>query len=217
MLSLNDKTRSIHGECIFDKENHKYFNHENIEVPAISNLLKHFGILDDRFYKPGSAQKGTYIHAAIELYLNGTLENYSIDPIALPYLEQFKKWKELSNFEPKYTETHLIHNLGFGVTPDWIGTMNNKLILVEGKTGGVSKWIKLQIAAQKMAIEEVLKEKIDQCYYLQLKPDGFVFRDIPSQESNENASEVEALVKAFWVQKKYGVKVGGHYDSTVEH
>lgn len=105
----------------FDEEKHKYFWNEK-EVPGVSAMLQKVGLSKD--YKgidPFYAARGTALHLCIKLYLEGTLDEESIDPIVQPYFQGFlaywakHKHKPVNIEEPMYSE-----DWGFAGTPDLV-------------------------------------------------------------------------------------------------
>jgi hypothetical protein len=76
----------------FQEKDHRYF-WDGIEVPSVSQVMKTLGISKDwgatpQYYR----DRGIAVAKAIELFLKGTLDESSLDPVIVPYLEQFKSW-----------------------------------------------------------------------------------------------------------------------------
>lgn len=102
-----------------DEEKHKYFWNGK-EVPGVSAILKKVGLCRDYSkIDPFYAMRGKAMHKCIELYLKGTLDETSIDPILAPYFSGFlaywskHKHKVVKIEEPLYSE-----EWKFAGTPD---------------------------------------------------------------------------------------------------
>lgn len=82
----------------FDAEAHKYF-HDGKEVPSVSAILretKRQPSYDG--FNPFFAQKGSYVHRAIELEVAGKLDEATVDDRVKPYLVAWRKFRE--DFKP---------------------------------------------------------------------------------------------------------------------
>lgn len=74
----------------FDKEAHKY-SWNGIEVPGVSEIIRATGQSKDWSEVPGFyRERGEAVHLAIRYYLEGSLDEESLDPVIRPYFDQFK-------------------------------------------------------------------------------------------------------------------------------
>jgi hypothetical protein len=76
----------------FNSEKHQYFWNGK-RVPGVSEILKTVGLGRsyegvDTFYR----DRGIATHKAIQLYLKGTLDEDSLDPVVVPYFKQACSW-----------------------------------------------------------------------------------------------------------------------------
>lgn len=76
----------------FDEASHTY-TVDGVVRPGITDILKKSGISKDydgvdTFYR----DRGTAVHLAVKFFLKGTLDESTLDPICVPYLEGFKAW-----------------------------------------------------------------------------------------------------------------------------
>ena len=121
-----------------------------------------------------AAETGTLCHALIEAEiwarlkqsilkvaneiegLKKTLTTEQID-MARQGLENFKKWADMSRFQPLYTEPHLVsEKYQYGATPDLIATIGEEVVLFDWKTsGGTYEDMLVQLSAYKAIWEEV--------------------------------------------------------------
>ena len=109
-------------------------------------------------------------HRAIELYLNNTLKEESVDPRIRPYLESAKKAIKDLNIKPLLIEPHLNHpSLLFAGTPDLLTT---KKILIDWKTGSHMPQTIFQAGGYISLLEEN-KYKVKQVYEIVLGEKGY--------------------------------------------
>ena len=76
----------------FNEAEHVY-TVDGIVRPGITDILKKTGISKDYdgvdpFYR----DRGIAVHLAIKFFLKGTLDESTLDPVCVPYLEGFKSW-----------------------------------------------------------------------------------------------------------------------------
>ena len=93
----------------FDEATHTYW-HGDKEVPGVTSILKAIGLSKDysnvdTFYR----DRGVAVALAIELFLKGTLDEKTIDPVILPYWEGFKRYWDKHAEKPVFIEEHLGH------------------------------------------------------------------------------------------------------------
>lgn len=114
----------------FDAEKHKYF-HDNEEVPSVSTILRETG--KQRSYdgfNPFYAQKGSYVHRAIELEVAGKLDASTIDERVLPYLVGFRTFCEA--YKPVI---HATEKIVYHPTHGYAGTYDLLITLPEHEEG----------------------------------------------------------------------------------
>jgi hypothetical protein len=88
---------TVKSGLTFDAEKHRYFWNGK-RVPGVSEIIKTVGLgrnyeSVDTFYR----DRGVAVHRAIQLYLNGTLDEESLDPVIVPYFKQAKLWLDERN------------------------------------------------------------------------------------------------------------------------
>lgn len=109
---------------------------------------------DYRDVSKRAATAGTIAHYMIECDLRGTLPDlaqYPADLVALATqaFTNYLEWKALMNFQVISLEEHLVcKEYRYGLTPDCICTINNKISLFDWKTSsGLYPEMLLQLAA----------------------------------------------------------------------
>jgi|SRR6267142_4393602 len=143
----------------FDSEKHIYRWNEK-EVPSVSAILRETGQSKDWSAVPDFYRdRGSAVHKAIELWIKGELDETSLDPVIVPYFEQFKAWtlKEsvaglLLAESPFYSET-----LKYAGTIDLIA---NHVIWDIKCSKKLDKASEFQYSAQGSAYRTLVKENM---------------------------------------------------------
>ncbi len=194
------------SELSFIEGTHQYFLADGgviqAELPALTNILKAVGVIDDRWYKPEHAERGKAIHRALEvidLYETGLgkpLDWATVEPEFLGWIEAYQKFKENYNptflwhdiEEPTYNKQFL-----YACTPDRVfGTT-----LMDIKTGAPAPWHQLQLTGCAAALQSQDIE-IEYLYGLYLKPTGG-YKVIAYEPDMDT---FEAILKVYqWGQK----------------
>ena len=121
---------------------------------SCTGIIKAVGWEDDRFYTPGSADRGTRVHAATAAWDQGQ-EGPELSDEELGYLLAWKKFVGEWCFCPRLIESPIYHKtLLYGVTADREGLiLKGRPAIVEIKSGAMKWWTKYQAAMQDMAIQ----------------------------------------------------------------
>lgn len=125
----------------FDEENHIYRVSNRI-VPSVTQTLQSVGLSPDfRMVRPEvlehKRQLGQAIHACAEYMLEGDLDESSIDPQFVPYLDALRLFLKDTGFEVKSVEqaTHAaIHGMPYGMRSDMTGVMRKEPWMIDLKT-----------------------------------------------------------------------------------
>ena len=97
------------GAITFDAETHTYHAGDE-EIPGVSAILRDTGRQSSfAGMNPFYAQKGTYVHRAIELDCDGKLDETTVDEEVLPYLTAWRKFRADTDFEVAATEQIVFH------------------------------------------------------------------------------------------------------------
>lgn len=133
------------GNFSFDEDLHAYLLDGN-PLPSVTEILKAEGFIDTRFYDDWSRERGSYVHLATQLDDLNILDEEKLDPVILPYLEAWRKFKKESGFiiqeieKPMCNTTHK-----YAGTPDRLGKFKNDKrttrCAVELHPDGKYKWI----------------------------------------------------------------------------
>lgn len=162
----------------FNEDKHEYVVDGKL-FPSVTTVLKianEFGKIDKQTLTK-AAKFGTAVHKMTELYDLGVLNMETVAVVLTPYLEGWKKFLADTNFKPVEIECRIASKLGYAGTFDRLGYLDDKLTLIDIKTGTtVQRSTALQTAAYAHAYEEIHKKKIQQRIALQLKPCSYVIK-----------------------------------------
>jgi hypothetical protein len=158
----------------FNEERHEY-RVNGLIVPSVTQALSAVG-LPDLSRVPADllewkAELGKAVHKATELDDLGTLDEDNLDPVIVPYLEAYRKFKRESGFAPMLIEEQVYHPVyGYAGTYDRIGPMGKyDLVLIDFKSGLIDpKCVGPQTASYKECKSNL---KIEARYALKLNKD----------------------------------------------
>lgn len=102
---------------------------------------------------------GTAVHETVRLYLKGTLNLATLDPVLVKYLEQFKKWQKDTNFKVMGCSKRLVSKkYNFTGELDLWGEDMGILTIPDIKTTAtISKTVGVQLAGYEILLREYLK------------------------------------------------------------
>jgi len=136
----------------FREATHEYFIGGN-PVPSVTGVLKEAGLIDDSFFTPAAAERGTFVHQACALWDKGELDTCALDPVLVPYLEAWQKFRKESGVTPTIIEEpfySLEH--GFAGTIDRAWMDGKHFIVCDIKSGPLPDWLPLQLAGYSILI-----------------------------------------------------------------
>jgi hypothetical protein len=154
----------LSGNLTLDRLRHEYRQDGRL-VPSVTQILKSVGLIDGRWFDEASASRGSVVHKCCELWDIGSLNESTVDPGALGYLDAWREFCEKMKFKPRTVEVPRYHPLGYAGTED----CENEEFDIDRKTGAVQKWTALQLVAyQHFHPRPHTRRRIA----VQLKPDG---------------------------------------------
>jgi hypothetical protein len=104
---------------------------------SVTEILKEAGIAVFFGDNTEAKERGTNVHLACDLDDAGNLDEATLLPEYLPYLEQWRGWKKLTGAVIEKTELRLVSQKhGFGGTIDNVLSFGGKRYLCDKKTGG---------------------------------------------------------------------------------
>lgn len=146
------------SEIEFDPALHKYVV-AGVEYPSVNKVLQDVGLVNTQYFRHGGMERGIRIHhiceladkdtSGMRLFMDESLEEYE------GYLDAWEDFKEKSGFVVSLIETRLYSKiLGMAGTTDRIGFLNDKLTIIDIKSGTKLKWHGLQLAGYKMLVQQ---------------------------------------------------------------
>lgn len=189
----------------FQEDSHQYFLGEK-EIPGFSFLLKEFGLVDTKFYTEFSRVKGKAIHKAIELDNEGDLNESTLDHKIAPYLKAWRKYKDANYVEPisGLVERPVVSSIyRFGCTADvpaYIGKDRTPGIIELKSSSSLPWWVRLQLAAQQIALSEIAGMSFPLRIALRLGQDGHY--SVKQDFGLKDREDFLALVRSYWLKKE---------------
>ena len=105
----------------FQEEGHLY-THEGRPLPSVTQILKAEGFIDARFFDDWSRDRGSMVHLATAYDDAGDLDEDSLDPALIPYVEAWRKFRRESGFVTEASEVAMRSRLyNFAGTIDTVG------------------------------------------------------------------------------------------------
>lgn len=160
------------GPLILNAADHIYWR-DGKRIPGISEIIQGAGLIDSSWFTEHSRDLGKAVHLACQLYDEGILDESTVDPVVLPYLEGWKKFLEESGFLPIVIERSFESEiLGFAGTPDRYGTLNGDEVILEIKSGAIYFTTGIQLAAQDLLFQHAMSLHAKKRFALQLTARG---------------------------------------------
>jgi hypothetical protein len=96
--------------------------------PSVTTILKAEGFIDTRFYDDWSRDRGSMIHLATAYDDAGELDEENLDPVILPYLAAWRRFRKESGFIPESIEPPMMSTAyKYAGTPDRIGDLPGRI------------------------------------------------------------------------------------------
>ena len=166
----------------YDEENHKYYVNDE-EKPSVTEIAKpisseRLNALQMSLVERARARGHRCHELAEEYLLLGDLDATEIESEYFAHIQQFVLW--VKTYRPKviFTERQLFGD-DFCGTVDLICEIDGKTLIVDYKfTSAIDK---KSLSVQLEGYYRLAKKygiHIDECWYLHIKKDGFVFKPI---------------------------------------
>lgn len=120
----------------------------------VTALLAESGLIDRTWFSEDGATRGTYVHQACHYYDMGELDEDSLDPVLIPYVEGWKKFRADTNVTIAWAEERITdEKLGVTGQPDrlveWPGV---GWAIIDIKSGSLADWTAIQLAAYRLLL-----------------------------------------------------------------
>lgn len=183
----------------FNKESHEY-KLNGVSIPSVTQIIKTAGLSDlsyiDKDLLNYKAQVGDAIHLATQYYDNNELDLDSVSDLIKPRFNSYLKFKEDYKPETIGIELQLYHKLYlFAGTIDRIFLIDNKLTLLDIKSGVKEKHHAIQTAGYELLYNQGKKQKeqIKQRMILYLSDNGYKI------ETNNNKNDKNVFLSALTI------------------
>lgn len=165
----------------FNETEHWYFV-DAVRVPSVTQVLELSGLVDYSFIPPATRnmalKRGSMVHQATAWDDEGDLDESSLDPALVGYVEGWRKFRADTGFTPDQIEHRGFHpRYMYAGTKDRRGTFTGKSSKydLDIKCGKAQPWVWLQLAAYQ-AMEPDPRTKLPYC--VELPGDG-TWREYP--------------------------------------
>ncbi len=172
-------------------EKHRYIL-DGKRILSVTQVLVKSGIIKTDFFSDYACECGSKIHEAINLYDIDDLYEPALRHDVVPYLDQWKKFKNESGFVVLESE-QVVYSKKYGYigTYDKVGLLNDRPILLDFKSGASHAWHGLQLAAYRQALIECDGPK---CRRFTLVSDGEKYK-LHEHKSSDDFSKFAAALK----------------------
>jgi hypothetical protein len=158
---------------IFNEAEHSY-TLDGKRLPSVTQILDRyndFSMVREEVMAT-ARERGSLVHLVTQLYDEDDLDESSVDPLLVPYLEGWKRFRRECEFTPRQIEYRGAHPLyGYAGTLDRLGTMSRHDWLLDIKGGLVPATAGLQTAAYVKLLPANFTDHIRRAT-VQLKGDG---------------------------------------------
>lgn len=161
----------------FDPLKHEYKIGKKV-LPSVTTILKAAGYIDTTWATEWHRNKGEQLHRALHLHDLDVLDEATLDPELVPYIQTYKRF--LSESGAKVTHSELpcwSDKYQYAGTADKVLLLHRRRVVVDVKTNNAPAWTALQVASYAHAIEESRYIHIERRYSLALKKDDYRFRE----------------------------------------
>lgn len=129
-----------------DEVTHSYA-YQGVRVISVTQALTACHLIDNEWFTDYARQRGKAVHLGTQLDDEGDLDEASLAPEILPYVEAHRRFKADTGFVPEMIESRIcLPRLGYAGTLDRYGTIGKQKTIVDYKTGEIYPWVRLQLA-----------------------------------------------------------------------
>ena len=158
----------------YNDERHEY-KVDGAIVPSTTQVLEAEGFVDATFMSEYGRDRGGLVHLANRYLLEGRLDEDTLDPRIIPYVDGTKQFIVDMGYKPHIIEQSMFHPIYlYGMTPDTIGTVKqfgDELVLIDWKSGAPHPATIIQMASYLEGLRANGIE-VKHVYIIYLKDDG---------------------------------------------
>lgn len=141
----------------FDPDTHTYTyatDEGDITLPSVTQILDRAGLINKAWYTRSGQVRGTIVHSITAMIDQGLSVIWGDLDVA-GYIAAYLTFKEESGFVPISVEKRVYDlELGYAGTVDRIGTLQDKTVILDIKTGAAEKWHGIQLQAYATALDK---------------------------------------------------------------
>lgn len=106
---------------IFDAEAHRYYTPDGAELPSVTRILDDARLSDFSapWFTHEVKERGRAVHATVALWNEGDLDEDSLDPVLVPYLDGWKRYLSESGATVEHYEA-----IVYDVAAGYAGTLD---------------------------------------------------------------------------------------------
>lgn len=133
----------------FDPEKHEY-RLGGVRLPSVTEIIAAVGATSDKSWMdPFYAERGKAVHTAIQLHLEGDLDEETLDDEVRPRFERWLRWWRKSGMSGGVVEKPMYSWRGFAGTPDLLEAP----VLCDWK-GSYEHGYRLQMGGYRLLLED---------------------------------------------------------------
>lgn len=130
-------------------------------LPRVTDVLQKHAFVETRWFTQEARELGSALHGAVQLWLEGTLDEESVDDRIRPNLESFKRFWERERAELIACERPVWDDLlGYVGTFDLLIRWRGRLWVIDLKRGSYAPWHPTQLVAYALALSREIKEPV---------------------------------------------------------
>lgn len=211
-MTTQNKTQNNNVTFEFDPATH-IGKVNDVLWPSTTQLIREFRLIDYSRVTPAHLEKkrliGIRVGAATVMLDNGTLDEAHFNsrfPECVPYLEGYRKFRVIENFEPLYKEKRYFSTKWrFHGAPDeygiHLGTFGKDHALIDYKcTWRLYSSTGPQLSSYGMLVEECLWIKVKKRFGLLLKPTGNY--ELTEFKDPRDLSDFQACLVLHWARRE---------------
>lgn len=145
------------AELELDEASHRY-RYRGRPIAGVTEILNSAAIIDATHFTEESRVRGKHVHEAAHYFDEGDLALESLRPEIQPYVQAYIAFRQETGFYPLLVEQLVHFGNQYAGTLDRVGWLNDRVIQIDLKTGGLPKWAGLQTAAYELALEEMIRD-----------------------------------------------------------
>lgn len=183
----------------FDAEKHEY---DGGALPSVTQVLADAGLIDTTWYREGGAQRGKAVHLACQYLDEGDLDEATVDPAIIGYLEAYKRFKKECSIKPEWIEIPLGNGLYAG-TPDRVMKTRPRVIW-DLKTSTLQPFHKWQLAAYVHLLEDPFS--YSRCGLYLSDSGRYTIKEFPKSEYLADLNVFLAALVIYNAKRMNGIK-----------